>query len=383
MANFNINLKSLILRTTGAIIIVFSAISFVLPGCRASGNGSSGDAISYNSLKSEILSAASGGNEPLAEKIASFSKTGGNDASMVFILAQLPADVAEERLSYLSRHASRSVKLIACEALGIRGDEVSFSILTEMAGDADESVRAAAFEAIAALGSRSGERIFHKKLKAGSRDYAAALKALGDSKLRSLWPGLAAETEKSWGKEFGTPQFFDRLMTLRRIMDANTQYNIVRAGNDLNTPEMLHMIGILGDEWSLKILMDITSFQSQNLTDESLFKSSLEALSIVPYERAAVHLLVIRKNALEKGDSRSAELADAAIANAFRFNEYLILKGDDDFKYAGLKSLLVFATTGFRDEAERVVLKLKSEKPGNPLIANAMKNCLLFIEKQR
>ena len=374
-----INLSKKLLLSLGFILAVNA--TGVLPGCKAS----SVDSNSYASIKSSILKSASDGNESLVKILESIindtTDSRMNTETIAFILASLSPEIAKERLTFLSNHSNQSLRLLASEALGIRGDEESVVLLKKMVADRDRKVREAAFEAIAESSLPEGEVLLRKEVE-NSGNYSDALRAAGSSKYRTIWIPLILSMVKNWDKEFCTPDFIERLMVIRRLLDSNVHYYIKKRNAAMETPRQIRMIGIGGDDWALKMLMDKTSNVTQRISRDPNIRTSLEALSIIPNERAIVHLLVIRKNAVLNGNIDLISSVDSAIKNAFFFNKYMIINGDDDFKLIGLRALLVFGMTSYRDEVVEVLTALKSTKPKNPLILNTIKSCFLFIEQQ-
>jgi hypothetical protein len=368
-----------------SLLLVF-VTSFIL-GCPPGQQEDAGTSRSYETLKSELLSAASEGNEPLAsylEKLlVQFDDKSGDSNASAFILAELDAGLAKERLGYLSRHKSSPIRRLAAEALGIRADRESLELLGAMLKDADESERWSILEAVAETGMREGEKVFDAALAQKSTNYPALFKAIGNSRYRNLLRPLVDSIAENWDGYYCSESFIDKIAAIRRLLDSSFIYQITKKNAAMETPEQIRYLGIAGDALSLKMLMDKASSLAQDKPFNPLTKTVFEALSIAPNEKAIVHLLLIRKNA--RNDSKIAlmKAADYAIENAFRFNKHLILNGEDDFRFQSLKSILVFGMTDYKDKVLEILNTLKATKPKNPLVLDLMKNCYIFIEKQK
>jgi len=368
-------------------LLLMVSITSIIIGCQRAQQEDADTSRSYETLKGSLLSAASEGNEPLAsylEKLLAKSdeKSGDSNAS-AFILAELDAGLAKERLGYLSRHKNRPLRLLAAEALGIRADRESLELLEAMLKDGDESERGFVLEAVAETGMREGEKVFDAALAQKSTNYPALFKAIGNSRYRNLLRPLADSIAENWDGYYCSESFIDKIAAIRRLLDSSFIYQITKKNAAMETPEQIRYLGIAGDALSLKMLMDKASSLAQEKTLKPLTKSVFEALSIAPNEKAVVHLLLIRKNA--RNDSKIAlmKAADYAIENAFRFNKHLILNGEDDFRFQSLKSILVFGMTNYKDKVLEILNTLKATKPKNPLVLDLMKNCYIFIEKQK
>jgi len=368
-----------------SLLLVF-VTSFIL-GCPPGQREGAGTSRSYETLKSELLSAASEGNDTLAsyvEKLlVQFDDKSGDSNASAFILAELDAGLAKERLGYLSRHKSRPIRRLAAEALGIRADRESLELLEAMLKDADESERGFVLDAVAQTGMREGEKVFNAVLAQKSSYYPALFKAIGNSRYRNLSRHLTDSIIADWDGCYCDDSFIDKISAIRRLLDGSVIYYITKKNSAMETPVQIRHIGIAGDALSLKMLMDKASSLAQDKAFNPLTKTVFEALAIAPNEKAVVHLLLIRKNA--RNDSKIAlmKAADYAIENAFRFNKHLILHGEDDFRFQSLKSILVFGMTSYKDKALEVLNALKATRPKNPLVLDQMKNCFIFIENQR
>lgn len=342
------------------------------------------ETIDYSGFKSSVLEAASEGNESLAEYLKTFSSQPKDSLKNIdtaaFILASMEPEIAMERLGFLVNHSDPFLRMLAAESLGIRGGAESVALLKKLINDGDEGVRKAAFESIAQSGISEGEVLLRKELN-NPDNHQIALRAAANSKYRTIWIPLLSAMVRDWDKDYCSPDFIERLMVIRRLIDSNVNYHLKKRNAAMETPREIRLIGIAGDEWALKMLMDKASQATQKGSRDPNLKPMLEALSIVPNERAIVHLLVIRKNVEQNGDLHLVPGVDAAVKNAFFFNKYMIQNGDDDFKLIGLKSLVVFAGTGYRDDIGKILTELKSTKPGNPLIVDMIKNCFLLIEQ--
>jgi hypothetical protein len=368
-----------------SLLILF--VASIIFGCPPGQREATDNSLSYETLKAELFSAASEGDEPLAsfiEKLLAQSedKSGNWDAS-AFILAELDASLAKERLGYLSKHQSRPLRLLAAEALGIRADSESLELLAAMLKEVDESDRWSVFEAVAETGMREGEKVFDMALEQKSANPPALLKAIGNSRYRNLSRPLAESIVENWDGYYCEESFIDKIAAIRRLLDSSFIYKITKKNAAMETPEQIRYLGVAGDALSLKMLMDKASSIAQEKTLNPLAKPVFEALSIAPNEKAVVHLLLIRKNARNDGKIALMKVADHAIENSFRFNKHLILNGDDDFRFQSLKSILVFGMTDYKDKVLDILNTLKATKPKNPLVLDLMKNCYIFIEKQK
>lgn len=355
-------------------------------GCPPGHKDNSAESESYNELKKEILDAAAKGNEQLASYLEKFFKDSVVNAEILnapaFILAELDSSIAIERLGFLAKHENVIIRRSAVEALGIRSDGDSLVLLEKLLNNADETERGFILYAVAETGLRNGEKVFDADFarKRGSRPLP--LEAMADSRYRNLSKPLTDSVLSEWEHGFCDDPFVDKISAIRRLLDASAVYYIYKDNSAMETKEEIRRIGVAGDPLALKMLMDRATAYSVDRAFDPLAEPVLQSLAISPDVRGLVHITVIRKNARRDGKTELMKAADRAIENSFRFNRRLVLNGEDDFKLQGMKFLLAFATTEYKEKATEVVKELKAAKPKNPLLSDQIKNYFIFVENQ-